>query len=124
MKVSHGINGLTLPSLPSLAIKEFLIRVKPELETLLVEVPSPPLHKLYGSVLESFGYGRSPKLKEIANGAARRNELLHKPEAKEVTVEDANQYVEDIEVAINHLFLLLYPTDPSVKKFFNIPKST
>jgi len=101
-----------------LAIKEFLIRVRPELQTLLIELPSPPLHKLYGPVLESFGYEKSPKLKEISKGAQRRNELLHRPSAEDATHEEASQYVDDIEVAIKHLFLMLYPANPSVKRFF------
>ena len=37
-----------------LAIKEFLIRKNPNLEPLLLEAPSPPLRKLYGSILESY----------------------------------------------------------------------
>ncbi|NVM54972.1 MAG: hypothetical protein HWN66_14805, partial [Candidatus Helarchaeota archaeon] len=36
------------------AIKEFLIRLKPDVKAVLLEVPSPPLYKLYGSVLESY----------------------------------------------------------------------
>ncbi len=52
-----------------LAIKEFLIKLKPELEAVLIELPSPPLHKLYGSILETYTNQRSPKLKELNEGA-------------------------------------------------------
>jgi hypothetical protein len=101
-----------------LAIKEFLIRKKPEIETLLLEVPSPPLHKLYGSVLESFTNQRSPKLKELAEGARIRNKLIHRPEKFEIKGENANKYVHDVEIAIGHLLSLLYPSDPIMEKFF------
>jgi len=101
-----------------LAIKEFLIRLKPDIKTLLLEVPSPPLHKLYGSVLESFTKQRSPKLKELQKGAEIRNKLLHKPKVGNVDAEEANKYVQDVEIAIYHLLTLLYPKDPIMKTFY------
>lgn len=102
-----------------LAIKEFLIRLKPEIENLLLEVPSPPLHKLYGSVLESFTKQRSPKLKELQKGAEIRNKLLHKPKVEGVDAGKANKYVRDVEIAIFHLLNLLYPKDPIIKTLYN-----
>lgn len=48
------IKWLDATTAAEFAIKEFLIKLKPELETLLLEIPSPPLRSLYGSVLESF----------------------------------------------------------------------
>ena len=51
-----------------LAIKEFYIRLAPQLETLLLEVPSPLLTKLHGSVMKSLINVKSPKLKEISKG--------------------------------------------------------
>jgi len=101
-----------------LAIKEFLIRLKPEIATLLLEMPSPPLHKLYGTVLESFGMQRSPKIKQIARGVEIRNKLVHKPEEMKITPEEANTYVRDMEIAIYHLLISLYPNDPNVKYFY------
>jgi len=102
-----------------LAIKEFLIRLKPDIETLLLEVPSPPLHKLYGSVLESFTNQRSPKLKELQKGAEIRNKLVHKPTGKDIDYGKANKYVQDVEIAIYHLLTLLYPKDPIIKTLYN-----
>jgi hypothetical protein len=101
-----------------LAIKEFLIRLKPEIATLLLEMPSPPLHKLYGSVLESFGVQRSPKVKEIQKGVEIRNKLVHRPGEAEISLEDANAYVHDIEDAIYHLIVSLYPDDSNIGHFY------
>lgn len=101
-----------------LAIKEFLITLKPELETLLLEMPSPPLHKLYGSILESFGLPRSPKIREISKGVEIRNKLIHRPHEHKITLEEANTYVHDIEVAVYSLLILLYPDNSAVRYFY------
>lgn len=98
-----------------LAIKEFLIRIRPELETLLLEVPSPPLPKLYGSVLESFTGQRSPVLNELKKGAEIRNKLIHRPNEEVITYEAANKYVHVVELAIYHLLALLYPDDKNIQ---------
>lgn len=98
-----------------LAIKEFIIRLNPEIETLLLEVPSPPLHILYGSILESFTNERSPKLKEIAKGVEIRNQLVHKPIDIQISIDEANEYIQDIRIAIYHLLGLLYPDDKNIK---------
>lgn len=101
-----------------LAIKEFLIRLRPEIATLLLEMPSPPLQKLYGTVLESFGMQRSPKLKEIGKGVEIRNKLVHRPGETTISHEDANTYVRDVEIAIYHLLISLYPDDPNIQYFY------
>ena len=106
-----------------LAIKEFLIRFKPDMETFLLEVPSPPLHELYGAVLESFVQERSPKLREIAKGVEIRNRFVHKPKEEHISVEQASKYVQDIEIAIYHLLHLLYPDDACIE-VFRKPKVT
>ncbi len=59
-----------------LAIKEILLRKKPDLEVILLDLPSPPLHKLYGSILEYYLGERSPYLKIINNGVKIRNRLV------------------------------------------------
>jgi hypothetical protein len=94
-----------------LAIKEVLIRAQPVLEPLINEVPSPPLTKLYGSILESYLGERSPFLKVIDNGVKIRNRLLHKPTLVMVDRQEAIEYVDNIEGAIFHLLSLLYPTN-------------
>jgi len=104
-----------------IAIKEFLIRKEPILEVLLLEIQSPPLHKLYGPILRRYAGEESPKKKEIQKGAERRNELVHRPEENKIDEQEAAKYVEDVQVAIFHLLSLLYPDDPIIKQF-NIRK--
>lgn len=101
-----------------LAIKEFLIRYKPTITTLLLEVPSPPLHKLYGPILESYTKERSPKLKELQKGVENRNKLVHRPDDIQITTEEANKYIHDVETAIYHLLHLLDPGDSFINTFY------
>lgn len=106
-----------------LAIKEFLLRKKPDLEALLLEVPSPPLDKLYGAILQRYGGERSPWKNKIANGAKVRNKLLHIPHHEAIDPWDTNEYVDDVQSSIYHLLALLYPEDPLVDAFHK-PKKT
>lgn len=92
-----------------LAIKEALIRCKPDLEVLLLEVPAPPLHKLYGIILETYLGERSPYLKIISKGVETRNRLVHRPTYEKVNDQEAIDYVNNIEKVIVHLMWLLYP---------------
>lgn len=101
-----------------LAIKEFLVRFKPELETLLLELPSPPLHKLYGDVLESIAEERSPKTKELQKGTETRNKLIHKPMNQIPDDQKTFKYVLDVEAAIYHLLTLLYPNDQFLENMY------
>lgn len=99
-----------------LAIKEFYITKKPELETLLLEIPSPPLSKLYGSILEKYIGERSPYAAKLQKGAEQRNKLLHRPEKEQISNGEAVEYIRTVEAAIYHLLKLLYPKD----NFINI----
>lgn len=102
-----------------LAIKEFLIRREPCIETILLEVPAPPLHKLYGSILKKYNDGeKSPKVNELQKGAAIRNNLIHKPDNTKISLKEANEYVHDVETAIYHLLYLLYQEDYKSYKYF------
>lgn len=94
-----------------LAIKEFLIRQRPELETLLLEVPSPPIYKMYGAILEAYGGKTLPKKisKALADGAKIRNRLLHRPHDEPVDHQKALDYVSAVAGAIQHLLSILYP---------------
>jgi len=92
-----------------LAIKEFLARKQPDLEVLLVHLPSPPLPKLYREVLEKCAGERSPYWKELDQGAQKRNKLVHQHEAISVTDAEAIEYVGMVMKAIHHLYALLYP---------------
>ena len=102
-----------------LAIKEFLIRRDPCIEALLLEIPAPPLYKLYGSILEKYNNGKkSPKFKAVEKGAHKRNKLIHKPEDTKISPEEADEYIHDIETAIYHLLYLLYQEDYKSYKYF------
>lgn len=94
-----------------LAIKEFLANYVSNIEPFLMEVPSPPLYKLYGPILEHYTGEKSPKLKEIKNGVEIRNKLVHKPNEIIIDKQTANNYVHDMKIAIYHLLSLLYPKD-------------
>jgi hypothetical protein len=101
-----------------LAIKEFLIRKVPNIEHLLMEVPSPPLHKLYGTVLKEYAGEKSPRLKEIQEGVRIRNILVHRPEDIDIEIKVANKYIHDVETAIYHLLFLLFPNDPNIYSLY------
>ncbi|HEX5783545.1 MAG TPA: hypothetical protein VFY35_02350 [Burkholderiaceae bacterium] len=92
-----------------LAVKEALQRKHPDIRPLLIHMPSPPLHKLYGELLEHYLGERSPYLKTINEGVKRRNELVHQPTDTQVTREEADKYVDQIMKAIHHLYGLIYP---------------
>jgi hypothetical protein len=106
-----------------LGIKEFLLRKKPDLEALLLEVPSPPLSKLYGSILQQYGGEKSPWKNKMAKGAEVRNELLHIPYYKTIDPWKANEYVDDVQCAVYHLLALLYPEDALVRAFHKPEKT-
>jgi hypothetical protein len=126
LKYLHRAKNENIPSFKwidatiaaELAIKEFLIRKKPDIETLLLEVPSPPLSKLYGVVLKSITGQSSPVLKEIDNGAQIRNKLVHRPSEVPIEATKALKYVQAVETAIFHLVYLLYPDDPIVRYYY------
>lgn len=101
-----------------LAIKEVLIKAKPELEILLMEIPSPPLYKLYKGILKEYLGVESPYHKTIREGVDMRNALVHKPNNSELDSQKANDYVATIEAAIFHLLSLIYPDIPLIKEGF------
>lgn len=86
-----------------LAIKEALSRLEPKLSTLLFEVPSPPLRKLYGPILESVAGERSPYITELAKGSEIRNKLVHKPEEVKLDLQEVVDYVSIVNRTIWHL---------------------
>jgi len=92
-----------------LAVKEFLARGKPELESLLVHLPSPPLSKLYGEVMLQYVGVKSPYVKKLNEGAQKRNQLVHQPQVVDISEAEAIEYVSMVMKAIHHLYSLLYP---------------
>jgi len=86
-----------------LAIKEVLARMEPKLQVILSTLPSPPLNKLYGDVLESVAGVRSEGLNRLQTGAEIRNKLLHSPESVDLSSDKVNDYIAFIEERIRWL---------------------
>jgi hypothetical protein len=92
-----------------LAIKEALIRKHPEIELLILEMPSPPLTKLYDKIMKHYLSEKSPYLATIKTGMETRNKLLHRPDGVDIAEGQAADYLREAHKAINHVFRLLYP---------------
>ena len=101
-----------------LAIKEFLIQKEPVIEALLLELPSPPLDKLYGSILNKYAGSESPAKKVIKKGIETRNKLLHQASEFEIEEDEATAYVQEIDNAINDLMIRLYSKE-SICKYYS-----
>lgn len=127
-----------------LAIKEFLIEytkkkytkkddngdsplVDSPVESLLLELPSPPLQTLYGEVLKSYTGKGSPKYNEMGALNRERNSLMHKPPRKEREngeqkerefAAKAERCVRDAEGAIFHLLHLLFEEDLLIERLY------
>lgn len=101
-----------------LAIKEFLIRKEPVIGAILLELPSPPLDKLYGSILNKYTGSESPAKKVIKKGIETRNKLLHQASEFEIVEDEAIAYVEEIDNAINDLMIRLH-SEESIFKFYS-----
>ena len=88
-----------------LAVKEILVRIEPKLQVILEELPSPPLKKLYGDVLQSVTSVKLPSsdLEKLQRGARRRNELVHNPKSATPTFNEVNEYIDFIEERIKWL---------------------
>lgn len=89
-----------------LAIKEVLVRIEPRLEVLLLEVPAPPIRKLYGEVLESVAGERSPFRSDLHRGAELRNKLVHRPQHVWINPQDVEDYIDTVGRAIAHVLEL------------------
>lgn len=99
-----------------LAVKEVLCRARPEMEAMLMEMPSPPFAKMYGSLLKHYLGEESPFRKRLITGQETRNTLVHRPGALRIDPQEANNYVAVVEGAIFHLLSLLYPRDELVRQ--------
>ncbi len=88
-----------------LAIKEILVRIDPKLRVILEELPSPPLHKLYGEVLQSVANVKLSKsdLGRLQGGAKRRNELVHNPRSATPTLDEVTNYIDFVDDKIKWL---------------------
>lgn len=98
-----------------LGAKEFLARCQPSLATLLVELPSPPLDKLYGPLLKEYAGEESPVRKWMKHGNEVRNQLIHRPGHPPPERQHAADYVNAVVAALYHLMALLYPDDDTIR---------
>lgn len=114
-KISHH-KWIDATIAAELAVKEVLSTAVPNLDTLLMELPSPPLVKLYGSILETYLGEKSPYLNKIRKGVEVRNKLIHRPLEHTISNQDAIDYVNDIEAAIFHLLGLIYPSNTLIRR--------
>jgi hypothetical protein len=101
-----------------LAIKEVLIRKNPDIKFLLLELPSPPLEKLYNHVFNFYFNVEIPKKmrKIVIDGAMKRNKLVHSPQEITIGRQEAINYVYQAEELIYHVLKALYPDDYIVDK--------
>jgi len=86
-----------------LAIKEILIKIEPKLKVILEMLPSPPIKKLYGEVLNDVAGEKSSNLSKLEKGAAKRNQLIHNPKSQTPTREETTAYIEFIEDRVTWL---------------------
>ena len=89
-----------------LAVKEALVRLEPRLEPLLNEVPSPPLSKLYGSLLKTYGGEKSPYVSKLQKGAEIRNHLVHRILDRNFGNQETADYLSIVDQALRHLIIL------------------
>jgi hypothetical protein len=89
-----------------LGVKEALLRLEPRLHALLLEVPAPPVQKLYGAVLKAYGGESSSYKSDLQNGAERRNSILHRPDRQVVTSRQRSDYLHTVDKALRHLVIL------------------
>jgi hypothetical protein len=101
------------------AFKEFLSIIDPRAESLMLNIPSPPIEKLYKNVLFAYTNQESSVYKQLQKGAVKRNELIHRPTTVSPDLKETNIYLHQVEVAIFELYALLYPKD----NFFEVTLS-
>jgi len=88
-----------------LAAKEILARMEPKLRVVLEELPSPPLHKLYGGVLQSVADVElsGSELEKLRQGAIKRNKLVHNPKSATPTFDEVTEYIDFIDDRVRWL---------------------
>jgi hypothetical protein len=105
-----------------LAFKEFLSQYDVRSATLITYLPAPPLKRLYRDVLKDYTGEESPMYAQLANGAERRNALIHRTDEPTPNRKEALMYIHQVEVAIFHLYTKLYKEDPFFELLFNRSK--
>jgi len=113
------INGATAAEQ---GIKEFLVRLKPELEPLLTELSSPSVAKLYKTILVAYTGKASTYYKEIDKGAHIRNLLVHRTSEPAPGYGETIIYLQTIECALIELHLFLQPDDLFLQYLYETAK--
>ncbi|MCT6944481.1 SEC-C domain-containing protein [Bacillus thuringiensis] len=90
-----------------LAVKEFYMNYDEKLNFIVLEMPSPPLYKMYGKMLESITGKKCSKLKSIQKGVEIRNSLVHRPSEQKLSTPQVNEYISDVETSIFELLDIL-----------------
>lgn len=104
------------------AIKEFLGTYKPDLLPILTHLPSPPLNKMYGELLNDLTGQKSPVVSSLNKGAQIRNDLVHKPNVIPPSKQQINQYLLEVNLAIMHLQYLCSPQNDAMTFLFEKAK--
>ncbi|MBC1983157.1 hypothetical protein [Listeria booriae] len=89
---------LLLSTAAELGVKEFFITKKPMLRALFYEISSPPLHKLYGKLMNEYFEIEVPNKKIIQELSEIRNEIVHKVEVeKKISFHDCNEKIKEVQ---------------------------
>jgi hypothetical protein len=102
-----------------IGIKEMIGRVAPQLVPLLLELPSPPLHKLYGKVWSAVAGSSSSFVRDLQRGAEVRNQLVHKPASVDLEAQAVSDYIANVEAALYELLRLSRHSSASESAIIN-----
>jgi len=101
-----------------LAFKEFLSILDQRITTLILNMPSPPIKTLYKVVLKDYTGEESPVWRKLQEGAEKRNKLIHQPNSVSPTEQEATIYIQQVEIAILHLYKLLYKENEFIQYLY------
>jgi len=88
-------------------VKEFFMKFKPDLTPILDKLPSPPVTKLYGDIMEAYAGKKFSPLDSLAKLADKRNKLVHSPLKDEPSEEETRRFVLTAERAVYWLHSIL-----------------
>lgn len=94
-----------------LGIKEFFVRKFPSFETLMNDMPSPNIKKMYGSILEHYIGEKAPNLNAIQKGLEIRNSLVHSFSEQKINAKLADDYTKAIKECLIFLQIKLSGDD-------------
>ncbi|MBC2312507.1 hypothetical protein, partial [Listeria booriae] len=77
-----------------LGVKEFFITKNPDLKEILYEINSPPIEKLYGSLMKHYFNIDIPNKNQLKDLVGKRNQIVHRVELKKpLSYEDINHKI-------------------------------